>query len=84
MEDQRRAVRITAEGRLVFYNDYVKMEITMKPNKSGGVCNENERDNSLPALIQISKHIFRWEDSQNIPLREASSGRREKKSDTAH
>lgn len=79
-----RTVRITAEGRLVFYNDYVEMEITVKPNNSSGACNENERDNSLPGLIQISKHIFTWEGSQTIPLREASSGRGEKKSSTAH
>lgn len=79
-----RTVRTTAAGRLVFYNDYMEMEITMKPNNSSGFCNENKRDNSLPGLIEISKHIFGWENSQNTPLREASSGRVDKQSNIAH
>lgn len=43
------------------------MEITVKSNNSSGICDENERDNLLPGLIQIPKHIFRWENSQSIP-----------------
>lgn len=38
-----RTVRTTAEGRLVFHNDYMKMGITVKPNNSSGVCSVNER-----------------------------------------
>ena len=79
-----RRVSTTAEGRAVVYNGYVEVEITMKPNNSSGTCDENERDSLLPGLIQISKHIFRWENSQNIPPREASNGRGEKQSNIAH
>lgn len=41
----------------MFYNDYMEMEITMKPNNSSGFCNENRRDNSIPGLIEISTHL---------------------------
>lgn len=67
MQTSCRRVSVTAEGRAVFYNDYVEMEITMRLNNSSGICDANERDNLLPGLIQISKHIFRWENSRNIP-----------------
>jgi len=66
-------VSISAEGRAVFYHEYVEMEITTKPNDSSGIC--AERDNFLPGLIQISKCIFTWENSQNIPSKEASNGK---------
>lgn len=61
MRTIRRRVSITAEGRAAFHHGYVGMEMATKPNNSSGSCDENERGNLLPGLIQISKHVFRWE-----------------------
>lgn len=83
MRTSHRRVSTTAEGRAVFYHEYVEMEITTKSNNSSGICDENERGDLFPGLIQISKHIFRWENSQDIVPKEDSNGRGEKRNSIA-
>lgn len=48
MRTSHRRVSTTTEGRTMFYNEYMEMQITRKPNNFSGICDENERDSLLP------------------------------------